>query len=894
MTRLDSVGSGEPFVGRTEELATLSGELDRARGGDPSVVVVSGAAGIGKTTLLRRLATSGPVTAVLRATGAPEEVALPFGIVGQLVADIPADARGPLLTTAPPATADPLAVGAQLLAALGELEAGDPVLLVVDDTQWIDDASARALAFTVRRLRRDHVLVVLGVRDPDPGPAWWERGAVGAQPPRRVALAGLDADDLVELGRTLDRELTPAAADRLREHTDGHPLHAAALLRELPADVLLDTSTALPAPRSFATLVLVRVAALAPATRELVLAAAVLGDHCPLADAVTASGVDDPVAALDEAVRAGLLVESGRDIAFPHQLVRAAVYGDLPPARRHALHRAAADLVDGRAATAHRVAAAVGADPDLAAELESQARDDAAARRWRAAADHLLSAADLSPDPAARAARLVGGVDAMLAGGDLGRALRSEPDVRALPPSAARSRVVGRLEAMTGRFHDARVSLADALDAAGDDDTRRAAAAAHLSLLSLIEGDTDAAAELAGRALAWGPAAEDEPTARFVRTVALFASGDHAGADAALARNGDDAEGATLRGVVALWREDAGAAAETLAAIVRDDAAGMSMQARVLALAHLSEANYRIGDWDGSAAHGTLALSLARDAGVLLGAGITNALTSYVASGRGDWDVAQTRVDTALGATRLLPWWGGYAYSSTAAAILAQARGDPAGMHAALAPRVADAAVHGPVDRVGVLPWRALLVEALIGTGEHAAAIAELDALALRVAGRPGWTAVEAARLRAELTDRRSDYERAVDLAARTRAELPRARLETAFGRHLIAAGERRPGVDLLRTAHERLTRLGAAPFAARSDDELRAAGLHPPAAGGPLSLTPQELAVARLVAQGRTNREVGASLFVTGRTVAFHLSNIYAKLGISSRRELTSHLQSL
>ncbi|MGD9985415.1 helix-turn-helix transcriptional regulator [Pseudonocardia sp.] len=891
MTTLDGVGPGEPFVGRTDELATLTGELDRARGGDPSVVVVSGAAGIGKTTLLRRLATSGPPATVLRATGAPEEVALPFGIVGQLAADLPNDVRGPLLTTAPPATADPLAVGAQLLAALGELQATDPVLVVVDDAQWTDDASARALAFTVRRLRRDHVLVVLGIRDPDPGPAWWERGTVGAQPARRITLAGLHADDLVELGRTLDRELTPAAADRLREHTDGHPLHAAALLRELPADVLLDTSAALPAPRSFATLVLVRVAELAPAARALVLAAAVLGDRCPLTDAVTASGVDDPVVALDEAVRAGLLVESGRDVAFPHQLVRAAVYGDLPPARRHALHRAAAELVDGTAATAHRVAAAVGADPALAAELESQARTDAAARRWRAAADHLLSAADLSPDPTARAARLVGGVDAMLAGGDLGRALRSEPDVRALPPSAARSRVVGRLEAMTGRFQDARVSLADALDAAGDDDTRRAAAAAHLALLSLIEGDADAAAELAGRALTWGPAAEDEPTARFVRAVGLFASGDHARADAELDRDGDTAEVAALRGVVALWREDAGAAADALAAVLRDDATGMSMQARVLALAHLSEATYRIGDWDGSAAHGSLALSLARDAGVLLGAGITNALTSYVAAGRGEWDVARTRVDTALGATRLLPWWGGVAYSSTAAAVLAQARGDPAGMRAALAPRIADAAVDGPVDRVGVLPWRALLVEALLGTGERVAAATELDALALRVADRPGWTAVEAARLRAELTDLRSDYEQAVDLAGRTRAELPRARLETAFGRHLIVAGERRPGVDLLRSAHERLTRLGAAPFAARSDDALRAAGLHPPAAGGPLSLTSQELAVARLVAQGRTNREVGATLFVTGRTVAFHLSNIYAKLGISSRRDLASHL---
>ena len=103
--------------------------------------------------------------------------------------------------------------------------------------------------------------------------------------------------------------------------------------------------------------------------------------------------------------------------------------------------------------------------------------------------------------------------------------------------------------------------------------------------------------------------------------------------------------------------------------------------------------------------------------------------------------------------------------------------------------------------------------------------------------------------------------------------------------------GDRRGAIDLLRTAYERLERLGAAPFLARSADLLHAAGLHTPAAGGALALTAQELAVARLVAEGRTNQETGAALFVTSRTVAFHLSNIYAKLGVTSRRELASRL---
>jgi ATP/maltotriose-dependent transcriptional regulator MalT len=327
----------------------------------------------------------------------------------------------------------------------------------------------------------------------------------------------------------------------------------------------------------------------------------------------------------------------------------------------------------------------------------------------------------------------------------------------------------------------------------------------------------------------------------------------------------------------------------------------MSVQGRIMVLGHLAEAQYRVGDWDGAATSGALAVSLVRDAGVLLGAGVANGLASYVAAGRGEWDVAGARVGAASAAAALLPWWASRAHAATAQAVLAQARGDHAAMHEALQV-YADPAVHDPVDRVGVLPWRALLVEALVGLGrvdEAEVALAELEE---RVSGRPpGWSAAEAARLRCEIAETRGvgaagreAYEAATALAEEVPAPLSRGRLEMGHGRCLLAAGERRRAVDLLRAAHERFERLGAAPFLARCDELLRAAGLHPPTAGGALDLTPQELAVARLVAEGRTNQEAGAALFVTGRTVAFHLSNIYAKLGVSSRRELAAHLRHL
>ena len=609
------MASAEPFVGRDDELAALAGDWSDARAGRPSLVLVCGEAGIGKTALIRRfLDTATPGARVLRAACDAAEVGLPFGVVGQLAADLPAAVRGPLLRSGPPAAADPLAVGAELLTALGELQGDRAVAVVVDDAQWVDDPSARALAFAARRLRRDLVLVLLGVRSPEaPEQAWWDRVALRGSPPRRIELVGLGAEEMVALGAAVGgHALTPEAAGRLAAHTGGHPMHAASLLRELSAPALLDVATPLPAPRSLTMLVLVRVAALSRAAQDLVLAAAVLGSHSPVAHAVALAGPADPVGALDEAVRAGLLTEvvtaGRRDVAFSHQLIRAAVYGDIPPGRRHALHRAAAELVGGAGAVEHRVVAAVGADAALAAELAALAADERAAGRWRSAADHLLSAADLSTTPAERATRLVAGVDTMLAGGDIARALRREAEVRTLQETPARSRVLGRLEALTGRFRDARGSLTAALSAP-EDDAGRASAAAHLALLSFIEGDADAAAELAARALEWSPPPEDVSVARFVRMVAEVV---RRGPGAVLpAPSGEPTvEETAMRGVLALWREDAVAAADVLSAVVRDGSAGMSMQGRVLLLAHLGEAEYRTGDWDAAAAHGEMAVSL--------------------------------------------------------------------------------------------------------------------------------------------------------------------------------------------------------------------------------------------------------------------------------------------
>lgn len=867
------VVSSEIFVGRANELAVMTAELDHARAGRPRVLRLSGPAGIGKTTLIRRLLADRPDGCVLWASGDEAETGLPYGVVGQLLADLPR--RRP----APAPDADPLAVGAELLAVLGELE---PVVLVLDDAQWMDDASARALVFVVRRLRRDQVLVVLGTRDHLP--TGWER--VGHE---HLPLTGLRAEEIVELAETAGGPaLSPAAGRRLRDHTDGHPLHVRSLLAELSPSDLADTSRILPAPRSFAALVLVRVAKLGASGRGLVLAAAVLGTRGALADAVALAAVPDPLGGLDEAVRAGLLTEvlsdTGHDVVFAHELVRAAVYADLSPARRHALHRGAAAKLDGDVALQHRIAAAVGPDPALATELAARGRADLEGQRWRQAADRLVAAAELSDVPAQRSARLAAAVGAMITDGDLGRALRHEADLRA----SGQVSVVGRLEAMTGRIAAARETLTAALSTSDD-----AAATAHLALVALVEGDASAAAERAREALKNDPPSEVVGLARFVRIVGLVASGRHAEARAELAAEPPDPEAEALAGLVTLWADDPAGAAAILSALVRDGASPTSVRARVLLLAHLAEAQYRLGDWDASASNGALAVSLARDAGVLLGAGVANALASYVASSRGEWDTATPRVDAATAAATALPWWGARLHAASAQAVLAQARGDHVAMEKALR-AYTDPAARGGVERIGLLPWRTLHIEALLGLHRVAEAEGALVALEER---SPVWSVLDAARLRCAITEiraperARAAYGDAMARAERVPAQLARARLETAYGRHLLDAGDRRGAIDLLRTAYERFEHLRAAPFLARCAELLHAAGLHPPAAGGALALTAQEQAVARLVVEGRTNQEAGAALFVTSRTVAFHLSNIYAKLGVTSRRELAARL---
>ena len=396
------------FVGRLVELAALRAALAAARAGEPQVVLIQGEAGIGKSSLVSEFLDGQRGVPVVAASGEEAEAFLPYGVVQQLAAGAAAVSAGvlaglELLPQGPRADADPLTVGVELLALLSCLQEGEAVIVVVEDLQWIDLASARALLFACRRLSADRVLVVLTCR---PGGlsqlgAGWERFVNGDRRSARCTLTGLDAAELAMLCRALGYAgLSDRTFRRLGRYTGGNPLLARALLAELTDDALNDPGGLVRAPRSLAEVIQLRLAALSAAAREVVAAAAVLGEHSTLVDVAAVAGTAAAAAALGEAERAGILLEeetpSGWRVSFPHLLVRQAVYGDLGAERRRALHLRAAAIVGGANSLAHRTAAAAGADRELASDLDQAAGKAAAAGKLRLAARYLQQAATVS------------------------------------------------------------------------------------------------------------------------------------------------------------------------------------------------------------------------------------------------------------------------------------------------------------------------------------------------------------------------------------------------------------------------------------------------------------------------------------------------------------------
>jgi DNA-binding CsgD family transcriptional regulator len=854
----------QAFVGRQTELALLRGRLDAARRGTSQTVLIVGAPGVGKTALLDAfLVRAGQ--GVLRASGDSLETGLAYGVVEQLVG---ATGEPPTFPRAGDiADVRPARVGAQLLDLLGRAPARGQRIVVVDDAHWADPASLQALTFALRRLRTDRVLVLLAAHHDlvERLPVSLHRLIAGPAG-TRLRLGGLETAELQALCLGLGvGSLSRRAAARLREHTDGNPMHARALLEELPTTILQHSGHLLPAPRSFRKLVQARLAACPTDAELLVAAAAVLGASCPLRLVSRVAAIDDPLPALEQAIHARLLEErhtaTQRLVAFPDPLVRAAVYHHLGPARRAVLHARAAELATGdEAAVRHRVAAARGPDPELTAELMALAGRQALDRAWTAAADALLTAARLSPTQAEREWLVLQAVDHLLVDGNAMEAAVFA-DVVTTPNGARRGYGTPRLAMICGRDTDAgRVETPSWWhDDHGTRPDLAAAIAERLALHALLHGDGEQQ----------GPV---------------------------------PAENRCLERSITLgWTDDLPRVRSTLtAALAARRHRRASLRWQLTSLAFLAEVEYRLGAWDDASAHAELAATLVRDTGE---GHVSNRLSAFVhavaalpLAARGARGPAAANISAAATHLERAGMAQPTIWIATAQALLALAGEDSRRIVDAFEP-LRHHPAWASAGEPGWESWPALYAEALVLLGrcdQAQAALVPYEARAV-ACGRRSAQAV-ASRARGNLEAARGRDEQA-ETAFRTGLEhartlpLPfdRALLETAYGRFLRRTGRREEAIVQLKAARDRLATLNARPYLERCDRELAACGRSPVrrSPGRQASLTSQELTVARLVATGRTNRQTADELVVSVKTVEYHLSNIYAKLAVNSRTQL-------
>ncbi len=889
------------FVGRLEELALVSASATSVLEGVARLVWIEGEAGAGKTAFARRaVGRLPPAFSVLRADADEFACDEPMAVAAQLGVT---------------ARRGAFAAGMELLGILDEYRRAGPVAVVVEDLHWADVASRQALLTAAWRLRQDRVLMLVTSRPETAAADGWERFVSDENRCQRVILGGLASADVAELARRTGMPLTAADAERLRQHTNGHPLHMRTLLRELTPDQLAAADLGLPAPRSLASATLARLAQLPPEAGALAAALAVLNGRVPLATVARVAGVDDPARPLECLLATGFVTWRPEDpqtpVEFSHPLYRAAVYDDLPPTRRQLLHRAAAGVLDGTPAFEHRVAAAGGADDDLAGELALAAERERSQGSQPLAAKHLLWASALSSQRNRQEERLLTAARLLLADGQTTRVAALRPRLAACADGPLRSLVLGVLAWNQGDLATAEEWLLRVPAEAGDRGADAAVVAAALARLSSVYATEGRGREAVGYATgALSLRVPDRHTERLAVIGLAYGESMLRGMTAGLARlrerlpasPGDvtpaDADLLVTRGSLLCYAGRTRAAIADLRAAIRRAREGSRVVLLARAHLHLAGLLFDSGEWEEALVHARVSLSLICDEGLApLEAQARAALATQLAA-RGDWTAAAGQLAAARAAIARCRVREGVVMTQLALAALARARQDPGHVIEALGSLPDD---DGSVQPAGLLwpRWQPMLIAALVERGDLDTAqllLAELtaaDGLGLDLRARVAGLRARIALAMGEPAAALSHFERAVGLLGPDEPLLDRALLHRDFGRLLRARGNRRDAVDQLRAARELVARVGAEPYLGPIDEDLRACGIRDDSRRNrsPLALTDRERDVAALVSKGLTNREVAAQLYVSGKAVEYHLGNIYGKLGVRSRRELRAQL---
>jgi DNA-binding CsgD family transcriptional regulator len=893
------MGTPVGFVGRQAELLVLEERLGAAQLGRPQVVFVEADAGAGKSTLLSRFLSALENAVVLQVGADEAETLLSYGVIDQLQPG----------TLTEPGT-DVMAAGAQLVDLFDQLQSNSQVVvLAIDDLQWADRPSSRAVLFALRRLRADKVLTLLSARVgelTDPG---WARFLSGDARVTRMRLAGLDPEDLTELASALGLGvLSRRGASRLSRHTGGNALYCRALLEEIGVVGLNAEQGGLPAPRELSGVILARVAALSVPTQAFLAAASVLGQHASSSMIASVARLPDARSEVDASVAAGLLSESAvpSELTFTHPLYRAAIYADLSPTSRQEMHARAADLVAGRARLTHRVAASIGPQEALASELEASALSSAVTGDLGASAWALEQAAALSPAPMDRERRLLDAAVVQLNAADTAAAARVLASCQGA--SARRDALTGLMGLFTGS-PGAEGRLLAAWQA-HDPETepeiggRTATSLANWMVISgradeaLTWGDRAVCGTVSGSAL-WA-------MARTAQAYALAAAGRSPEGLAALGflpLSGSEVpvsetDALIMRGMLKVYADDLPGAIADLGVAAARLRTGLPATYPGPCMSHLSDAYFRRGDWDAAVTHAQLAIAMAQDADRPLDLARAHARAAQVLAFRGEWSSAQAHVSAARTAAGRFPLVLPVATAAMAGVSVASARGDLAGVLLATEP-VRATGLLGVAGCPGIFNWRAMEADALIGLGrldDAETALREFEA-AIPELGLAS-AALALARCRGNLavaTGHPAEADEAFARAHSMEAEVPmpfeHGLLALDDGRRLRAGNAQPAAVAQLEKAHHLFSDLGADPYVQACANELAALDVRaaPDSPATLLGLSRAELAVARLVATGLTNKEVANDLYVSVKTVEYHLRNIYIKLGISSRRALAA-----
>jgi DNA-binding CsgD family transcriptional regulator/tetratricopeptide (TPR) repeat protein len=907
------------LCGRAVERFVVGRLLARVRAGRGAVLVIRGEAGIGKSALLDHAAAAAPAEAappgtaavrVLRGAGVPSEAELPFAGLHLLLGSaldrrsvLPQpqqDALSAAFGLRRAGSDDRFLIGLAVRSLLAELAQDGPLVCLVDDAQWLDRTSAEALVFAARRLDAEPIAVFFAARDHD--------APFAAPGLPELQLGGLDTvSSAALLAEHGGAELPPEARERILAQAQGNPLG----LIELAAAYLHTPAVAWPGPGALALTDRLQqafagqVRRLPEPTQTLLLAAAAedSGDLGVVGQAARALGV--VLADVGAAERAGLVRISDDTIRFRHPLVRAVVYQGAPLDRRLAVHRALAGALPGAADAGrrawHLAAAATGPDEQVAAELERTAATAKARGGYAAAAAASQRAVQLTADPAARARRLALAAEAAGEVGEFDRAC--DLAVRAAgqtadPTLQARLASVRALAAFVkGRLPTAHRLLVDgAVGIDGSDRPRAVRMLMRALQVAWFVGDWVLVADTAERLnamggshaqplvplvrlLLWSTAQADErPVEGLPRLAELVAAATSARAD-----DGDDL---AMVATVCLVTGRNADARELLAALVADAREQGRIGRLPALLTCLAQALVLDGRHRDALASASEALRLAHDTGQVQWTIQATAIMAYLAAVDGDEARCRGLADAALAepathtAVAGTPWAGralgllelGLGHLDTALVQLERIFQGPLRYHGSALRSVPD------------------LVEAAVRLGQPQRA-AEPLARFCQWARRADTPATDALVERCHaLLDIDGDAERHYLAALKLhQASFEQARTQLLYGAWLRRARRKADARTQLRVAVDYLDRIHATPWAERARAELGAAGTttpQPDRTGRPW-LTPQELQVARRAAQGLSNRDIAVQLFLSPRTVGYHLYKAYPKLGVTSRNEL-------